>query len=916
MHKALPCCWLFLSSSLLAISPLEIPIDRQNLPSLYALWEAPEGTIFALQDHLVLSHLDSSQSPHPLSCFTNTQGPLSFLGNSYSGHFHYLNASSQGLVIHQTSLSPVTFSSFDTLSFTHCGISKTPSSSSLIYSEGPVHFVNNCYLKFLQTCSLGSGAAIYAPNLSIQNTLGSLNFENNTTQNHGGALAILSSGEISENFSPLLFSQNSAENHGGAIYLEGPFEISNNASSVILSQNKAQSGGAIYTLGELTLSGNTYLSLQGNTASSTSSKEGCGGGIYTPSKLTLSKNHYSSFSRNLADSYGGAICAHQLTIASTGPTIFIDNHASKGSAIAIQPSGELQLSADFGDILFQGNTSSQTGIHNAIHLASQAKLSKLQARKHSTICFFDPITSEAPRQTSPLPTLTLNPQMPQEAYIGTLLFSGEKLLPKERALPENLTSTLHHKVVLAGGTLSLKKEAQLHVSSFSQAQESLLIMEIGTTLATTNLHNPQEGISIQALAIPLNSLDGSRSAHVNVTTPQGKLQLSGNLKFLNTSEENFYETHDLLNHPKVTFPLLKIPSSSERTKFHLDPQGDTSSPYGYQGTWKLFWEDSETQTSLKAIWEKTGYLPHPERQASLVPNTLWGIAMDLRAVQDHIHTLDIGASQTLMGLWGASFSNLFYTQIPGNTYHHNSWGHLSGLHLHYEGNMIGGLVAQIFSKSHDNFINSCKATTHIHAAYGKISSPWIHITASFGYAEGSQALKTAYKTFTSKGSASWGNLCRSGELSAALPWMFSETRLFSSMRPFIKLQAFEAKQNAFEEKDNPEARHFEESSIRHVSLPIGITCEKRSKHYPTLYKLEVAYSQDLYHEAVTGATMLAINQASWLTPSVALGEHAWIFLASGYKGVNRHVGISANFSGELRKNSRMFNFSCGSKLLF
>ncbi|EPJ26579.1 chlamydia polymorphic membrane middle domain protein [Chlamydia psittaci 09DC80] len=67
--------------------------------------------------------------------------------------------------------------------------------------------------------------------------------------------------------------------------------------------------------------------------------------------------------------------------------------------------------------------------------------------------------------------------------------------------------------------------------------------------------------------------------------------------------------------------------------------------YGYQGNWTLAWTPGEGNTQAATLsWEQTGYIANPERQGSLVPNTLWDAFSDLRAIQNLMEVSANGAN--------------------------------------------------------------------------------------------------------------------------------------------------------------------------------------------------------------------------------------------------------------------------------
>lgn len=88
------------------------------------------------------------------------------------------------------------------------------------------------------------------------------------------------------------------------------------------------------------------------------------------------------------------------------------------------------------------------------------------------------------------------------------------------------------------------------------------------------------------------------------------------------------------------------------------------------------------------LWLLIGRLKlcaHPERQSTLVANTLWNTYSDMQAVQSMINTTAHGGAY-LFGTWGSAVSNLFYVHDssgkPIDNWHHRSLGYLFGISTH------------------------------------------------------------------------------------------------------------------------------------------------------------------------------------------------------------------------------------------
>ncbi|WP_328585956.1 polymorphic outer membrane protein middle domain-containing protein, partial [Chlamydia psittaci] len=103
------------------------------------------------------------------------------------------------------------------------------------------------------------------------------------------------------------------------------------------------------------------------------------------------------------------------------------------------------------------------------------------------------------------------------------------------------------------------------------------------------------------------------------------------------ADGNTYEDPILSSSKPFTAIEAKSGSSATTTAPTTNLENYTPpTHYGYQGNWTVTWkEGSSAQEQIATLnWEQTGYSPNPERQGSLVPNTLWGSFSDISAIQN------------------------------------------------------------------------------------------------------------------------------------------------------------------------------------------------------------------------------------------------------------------------------------------
>ncbi|WP_262405945.1 chemotaxis protein [Chlamydia abortus] len=271
--------------------------------------------------------------------------------------------------------------------------------------------------------------------------------------------------------------------------------------------------GAIKSGGNNTIKDNSSLVFHKNCSTTE------GGAIQCKStdsaaELKLENNKNLVFSENSSTSSGGAIYADKLTIVSGGPTLFSNNsvsHASgpKGGAISIKDSGgECSLTANLGDIIFDGNKTIKTGdstvTRNSIDLGSGGKFTKLNAKEGFGIFFYDPISNTGGSTEIELNKAEEGPI----TYTGKIVFSGEKLSDEEKKVAGNLQSYFKQPLKIGSGSLVLKDGVTLEAKKVTQTAGSV-VMDLGTTLQTPS--SDGDTITLTNLDINIASLGGGGS---------------------------------------------------------------------------------------------------------------------------------------------------------------------------------------------------------------------------------------------------------------------------------------------------------------------------------------------------------------------------------------------------------------------
>ncbi|WP_268727569.1 polymorphic outer membrane protein middle domain-containing protein [Chlamydia psittaci] len=139
--------------------------------------------------------------------------------------------------------------------------------------------------------------------------------------------------------------------------------------------------------------------------------------------------------------------------------------------------------------------------------------------------------------------------------------------------------------------------------------------------------------------------------------------------------------------------------------------------YGYQGNWTLAWApggEGNTQTAT-LTWENTGYIVNPEREGSLVPNTLWGSFSDIRAIQNLIDVSVNGADYP-RGFWVSGLANFLHKSGSDTKrkFRHNSAGYALGVYAKTPSeDIFSAAFCQLFGKDKDYFVS--KNSSNVYA---------------------------------------------------------------------------------------------------------------------------------------------------------------------------------------------------------
>ncbi|CCO01799.1 polymorphic outer membrane protein [Chlamydia psittaci 01DC12] len=704
--------------------------------------------------------------------------------------------------------------------------------------------------------------------------------------------------------------------------------------------------GAIKTKGTTTLKDNSSLVFHKNCSTTE------GGAIQCKSdssnaELKLENNKNLVFSENSSQKKGGAIYADKLTIISGGPTLFSNNSVShdsspQGGAICLKgTNSKCSITANLGDIIFDGNKIIKTGentvTRNSIDLGSAGNFTNLRAKEGFGIFFYDPIAN-----TGGSTEIELNKAEDSINYTGKIVFSGERLSDEEKTNAENLKSYFTQPLKIGSGSLVLKDGVTLEAKKITQTAGSTVVMDLGTTLQTPS--STGETIDLTNLDINIASLGGGGgTAPAKVETKNSSKTVKINAVNLVDSDGNTYE--DPVLSASKSFSAITTTGTSpvsipENNLTNYVPP----THYGYQGNWTLAWTPGEGNTQTATLsWEHTGYIANPERQGSLVPNTLWDAFSDLRAIQNLMEVSANGANYH-RGFWVSGIANFLHKSGSANKqkFRHNSAGYVLGVHAQTPTeDLFSAAFCQLFGNDKDYLVSKNHANIYAGSLYYQHVSYWnawqnllqntigaqapLVLNAQLTYCHASNNMKTNMtatyappKTTYSEIQGDWGNDCFGIEFGATASIETPASLLFDMYSPFLKLQLVHAHQDDFKENNSDQGRYFESSNLTNLSMPIGVKLGRSSHHDAASYYVTAAYAPDIIRSNPDCTASLLMNPTSavWVTKANNLARNAFILQAGNYLALSHNVELFSQFGFELRGSCRTYNIDLGSKIQF
>ncbi|BAE81501.1 polymorphic outer membrane protein pmp9 family [Chlamydia felis Fe/C-56] len=688
------------------------------------------------------------------------------------------------------------------------------------------------------------------------------------------------------------------------------------------------------------------------------------------SSLTFFRNRKITFSNNLSINRGGAIYAKEMRLTAMGPTLFINNTASGGvnarpggGAIAIAPDGELSLFAEEGDITFAGNTTVRGGHveKNAIHLEQDAFISYIGARKGRIVKFYDAITATSP---STVPLL-INQITDGGIYQGTVLFSSTDCISSCSSLKSTNMSRILQDIILVGGTLDLNSGAILSALNFIQRPDTTFVLDQSTMLRiqeNAEFLNITVPVKLKLLdirpkhwKIKFQTLASREPGQLLLLSRDKKLALLGSIN-VDFQDEDFYENLELAKSVKI--PLIKI-ESRELTDVNVELEhlNVPSSPYGYQGSWHLEWQDTppqqissrstiDAQKIAQLVWTPSHYRPHliDSQGNSLVPNSLWNAFVNLRGIHDLMDTVSDG-SLYRNGLWVSEISRYFHkdNHKDDRGFRHTSGGYALGLSQQTPSTNIFNLgFFQMFGVSKDASLAKNHEAILAGSVYIQHSTPikplinWslgnlffhtdlpskvsadlpliLNLQATYSHSKNKLTVARQSSEITH---GYWNTHCVGAELGSSLSFDFyEEHNIFHQILPFMNLQGVYAYQRKFQEEG--EKRHdISSSQLGNLSLPIGVRLEGHASQWPVFYSTSVAFIADVFRKNPCSIITATYDPfALWTTSGTNLSRQALSAQVSMHCAILDNITLFSKFCTELRKSSQYYSGDIGGQFLF
>ncbi|WP_213319104.1 polymorphic outer membrane protein middle domain-containing protein [Chlamydiifrater volucris] len=591
-----------------------LPDNASLIENAFDTVEKDGVTIHTMnRDFTVSSFIETILSPYHLM---KTPNKVLFQGNGHSFILSYLNLANQ---LSDSQISrDMTFTNFNSLKIDDSG------GMNYVIKTDNLNFSNNNLVSIsnnLIPTDANWGGCLYAKDLTFSNNR-ETKLKSNMAKESGGVARLDQNLYITNN-KTFIASSNFAKNGGCFTVTSGNFEAKTNIhknETVIFDNNCANSQGW----------------------ESDSNLEFGGGVILQQSGVvSIKKNRSIIFQGNRSYKHGGVAACKNIEIAENSFVLFLSNLCSRGQGGAIYLlGGRLFISSGPGDVIFHKNTSNLQ--RNAISFKDSNSICQVTAKRGAKVHFNDPI--DASNVTSAVVLNSKNLSCPNS---GKVVFSLLGQASKNES--SNGTSKIQ-KLQQEDGIIVVKDGATLACRTLSQTGGWLVLGAKGAfgTYATTGGSNGAASIVLSNLAVDISSLlssdqdnsiptliiDNGTSENNNSTD---NISVSGPI-YLTDENLALYEHDSRMSSSIKSVKLLALKKAlSSTSKINVDDMDLTTQPshYGYQGSWQLFWENADAESSpesrngeniqsyLVGSWIPNGqYLPNPKIEGKILADSV------------------------------------------------------------------------------------------------------------------------------------------------------------------------------------------------------------------------------------------------------------------------------------------------------
>ncbi|WP_348663821.1 polymorphic outer membrane protein middle domain-containing protein [Chlamydia vaughanii] len=676
-----------------------------------------------------------------------------------------------------------------------------------------------------------------------------------------------------------------------------------------------------------------------------------GGGAFWVDTCRISDNPKGVLFQNNCVPYGsgGGLLVHDLYIHDNGPVLFLNNTSSWGAGLQNSEtqgkSANISMSADYGDIIFNGNiVRTSTGCYrNAFHTAKEGLHFRAGAKKGRRVAFYDPIESGWPAND----TLIFNHE---NYHLGTVLFSGV-LVDPVRSSRADYWSYFKNPMAANYGVLAVEENAGLAMYSFSQ-NENILRLGNAAVITTEKNTNPSTtancAITIKKLALNLPSIckEGARPPKIwiypTVTTVKGQpptyaednnptITVSGPLTLLDSDNQDPYDSVDLSNNIK-RLPLLYLCENTNKqidtANLNIGTLNDTTH-YGHQGVWKPYWESKTTVTDstsdltantkhryLYADWTRTGYTVNPKYNTPLITNTLWQSLYSTMSGMRSLHSPqeDIPSIFEFSGK-GLGISITQKDRSEKRGFRMESGGYAVGTNTTRKFSLS---FAQQFSSIKEK-VTSNKISSRNYFMGIKFCLPMldetITTTGSLAYNYGDHKAKHYYREDLKTSRGSFYSRGMAASVKCSLPTQLRENHLVIS--PFAEAIVFRGTlSHCTETGDFPRA--FSTSTpLTTFTLPLGMTMQwAHDTRHPKQWKIQLAYQPMIYKKTPQIRTTLLSSNGTWLSSGTPISRNTVAMNINNETQLRDSLKLILNYQGEISSSTFANYLTTGSSITF